>query len=133
MAIHLFAARILDNQPVIMHGDGSSSRDYTYIEDCVSGVLAAIDRAHRTPGYRLYNLGASDTTTLAELVRLIERATGKQARIEHRPDQPGDVPRTFADIARAQAELGYAPTTKVQEGIPKFVAWLARRRAEGAR
>jgi UDP-glucuronate 4-epimerase len=131
MAIHLFASRILDGQPLTINGDGSSSRDYTYIDDCVRGVVAAIDRAHRTPGYRIYNLGESETTTLLDLVRILEASIGKKALIEHRPDQPGDVPRTFADVSRARSELGYEPTTKVHDGIPKFVAWLARRRAEG--
>jgi UDP-glucuronate 4-epimerase len=131
MAIHAFARQIFDGQPVVINGDGSSCRDYTYIDDCVAGVVAAIDRAHRQPGYRIYNLGCSDTTTLLELVDHLERAIGKKAVLGHRPDQPGDVPRTFADIARARSELGYAPTTPVREGIPKFIAWLRDRRSRG--
>ena len=130
MAIHLFARKILEGAPIPLHGDGSSSRDYTYIDDCAAGVLAAIDRTVATPGYRIYNLGGSATTTLAELVAKIEAAPGKTAIIERKPDQPGDVPRTFADICRAQAELGYNPTTPVAEGIPKFIDWLRRRLAE---
>lgn len=128
MAIHLFAKKILDGTPVTLYGDGSTSRDYTYIDDCVSGVVAAIDRASTTDGYRIYNLGCSATTTLAELVAIIEKATGKSAIIDRKPDQPGDVPRTFADVSRAEAELGYAPTTPVPVGIPKFVTWLETRR-----
>lgn len=128
MAIHLFTDRILDGRPVRVFGDGSSSRDYTYIDDCVAGVVASIDRAATTPGYRIYNLGKSETTSLDELVRTIEEATGKNAIIEREDDQPGDVPRTFADISRARAELGYDPQTPVSAGIPKFVEWLLRRR-----
>jgi UDP-glucuronate 4-epimerase len=124
MAIHLFARRILDGAPIRMHGDGSSSRDYTYIDDIVEGVVASIDRAATTDGYRIYNLGNSATTTLAGLIGQLEAACGKAAVIEQAPDQPGDVPRTFADIARARAELGYDPRTPVEEGVPKFVAWL---------
>ncbi len=128
MAIHLFAQRILDRQPIRMHGDGSSSRDYTYIDDIVSGVLGAIDRAVSRVEYRIYNLGGSETTTLRSLIAQIEAACGLPATIEQVGDQPGDVPRTFADIERARAELGYAPRTPVSEGIPKFVEWLERRR-----
>lgn len=132
MAIHLFAQRILDGQTIRMHGDGTSSRDYTFIDDIVTGVLASIDRAHSTPGYRIYNLGNSATTTLAGLIEQIETACGKKAVIEQVGDQPGDVPRTFADISRAKAELGYDPQTPVSEGVPKFVAWLKARRQSAA-
>ncbi len=128
MAIHLFADRILDGRPIKLFGDGSSSRDYTYIDDCVSGVVASIDRSTTTSGYRIYNLGKSETTTLDELVRTIEEAADKTAIIEREDDQPGDVPRTFADVSRARAELGYDPKTPVTVGIPKFVDWLKKRR-----
>jgi len=124
MAIHKFARRIRDGRSIPLHGDGSSSRDYTYIDDCVEGVVAAIDRAHGTPGYRIYNLGGSETTTLAGLVAQLEAALGKKAVIERLPDQPGDVPRTFADISRARDELKYEPRTPVSTGIPKFVEWM---------
>jgi UDP-glucuronate 4-epimerase len=129
MAIHLFARRIIDGQAIRMHGDGSSSRDYTFIDDIVDGVVAAIDRSTTTDGYRIYNLGASDTTTLAELVETIEAAVGKRAVIERHPDQPGDVPRTFADVSRAREELGYDPKVRIPDGIPRFVAWLRERDA----
>jgi UDP-glucuronate 4-epimerase len=127
MAIRLFASRILSGEPLVINGDGSSSRDYTYIDDCVKGVVAAIDLTHREDGYRIYNLGCSDTTTLARLVELLEGAIGKKAVIQHGDDQPGDVPVTYADITRAKVELGYSPSTKVTEGIPRFVAWLMKR------
>ena len=124
MAIHLFARRILDGAPIRMHGDGSSSRDYTYIDDIVEGVVASIDRAATVDGYRIYNLGNSATTTLAGLIAQLEAACGKAALIEQVEDQPGDVPRTFADIDRARSELGYDPRTPVEEGVPRFVRWL---------
>ena len=128
MAIHLFAQRILDGVPIRMHGDGSSSRDYTYIDDIVAGVVGAIDRCHATTEYKVYNLGGSETTTLRSLIEQIEAACGKKAQIDQVGDQPGDVPRTFANIERARAELGYDPRTPVAEGIPKFVEWLKKRR-----
>ena len=129
MAIHLFARRILDEQPIRMFGDGSSSRDYTYIEDITEGVVAAVDRAHTIDGYRIYNLGGSETTTLADLVAHLEVACGVKARVQKHPEQPGDVPRTFADVDRARRELGYAPRTPVPDGIANFVQWLRARRA----
>lgn len=130
MAIHLFAQKILSGQPLVLFGQGTS-RDYTYIDDCVQGVLGAIDVATKNePSYRIYNLGGSETTTLLELVRHLESALGKKAILEHAPDQPGDVPRTYADITRAQTELGYNPQTPVSVGIPRFAAWLRRRLLE---
>lgn len=133
MAIHLFARKILDGERITMHGDGSSSRDYTYVDDVAQGVLGAIDRAHRQDGYRIYNLGCSDTTKLADLISMLERALGKKAEIMRAPDQPGDVPLTFADISRAKAELGYNPTTRIDAGIEKFAKWLLRRRSGSIR
>ena len=124
MAIHLFARRIMDGEPIRQHGDGSSSRDYTFVTDIVDGVIGSIDRACAEPLYRIYNLGASETTTLAELIALIEDAVGNKAIIDRHPDQPGDVPRTFADVHRAAEEIGYAPKVSVREGIPRFVQWL---------
>lgn len=133
MAIHLFAKKILDGERITVNGDGSSSRDYTYIDDCVRGVLAAIDRAHTKDGYRIYNIGCSDTVKLSELIALIEKSLGKKAEIMRAPDQPGDVPLTFADISRAKAELGYNPATKIDAGIEKFTKWLLRRRSGSMR
>jgi UDP-glucuronate 4-epimerase len=128
MAIHKFARRIRDGIPIQVHGDGSSSRDYTYIDDCVHGVLGAIDRAARPPGaepeYRVYNLGSSEPISLASLVQRIEAAVGRNAVVERLDDQPGDVPRTFADITRAQRELGYDPGTPFSTGLRRFVDWM---------
>lgn len=131
MAIHLFARSILDGTPLSLHGDGSSSRDYTFIDDIVKGVVAAIDRTVQVPGYRIYNLGGSETTSLSELVLELERILGKKAVVQRLPDQPGDVPRTYADLTRAKAELGYLPTTTVKQGLLRFCEWLQARRSHG--
>jgi UDP-glucuronate 4-epimerase len=123
MAIHKFARLILDGRPVPLHGDGASARDYTYIDDIVAGVVAALER---TDGgqHRIYNLGGSRTTTLARLIELLEAALGRRARIERLPDQPGDVPITFADVSRAARELGYAPKVPLEDGLARFCTWL---------
>jgi len=120
MAIHKFTRRILDGEGIDLYGDGSSRRDYTYIDDIVSGVLGAMDAP---PGYRVYNLGESATISLSELVALLERACGKSAVRRHRPVQPGDVPVTYADIARARQEIGYDPRTPIELGVSRFVEW----------
>ncbi len=121
MAIHLFARLILEGKPLPVFGDGHSRRDYTYIDDIVDGVLRAMERSS---GYRIYNLGESQTIELRELVAVLEEALGKQAVIDWQPDQPGDVPRTWADVTRAREELGYSPSVDIREGIRRFVAWL---------
>jgi len=123
MAIARFTELIDRGQPVPLFGDGSARRDYTYIDDIVDGVLAALDRGS---GYRVYNLGESATTTLTELVGLIAAALGRTANVEHRPPEPGDVPITFADIGRARRELGYHPAVPVREGIQRYIAWYRR-------
>jgi UDP-glucuronate 4-epimerase len=123
MAIAAFTRWIDEGRPVPVFGDGSALRDYTYIDDIVDGVMGALDRGR---GDRVYNLGESETTSLIELVRRIGAAVGREPRIDFRPPQPGDVPTTFADIARARQELGYHPAVKVAEGIPRFVAWYRR-------
>ena len=120
MAIHKFVRAIMNGEEITLFGDGSSSRDYTYIDDIVDGVVGA---AKHLGGYRIFNLGESTTITLAELVESIEAVTGKKARRVHLPNQPGDVERTFADVERARAELGYAPKVGVREGLERFFAW----------
>lgn len=126
MAIPGFVDRISNDQPITLFGDGSSRRDYTYIDDIVSGLVAAIERV--VPGqYDIINLGGSATISLAELVAIIERTVGKRALVEHRPDQPGDVPITFASIDKARALLGYAPTTSPEAGIAQYWAWITSR------
>ncbi len=120
MAIHKFTRLIDEGKPVPMFGDGTSKRDYTYIADIVDGMMRTLDIEE---GYHLYNLGESHTTSLRELITLIEKALGKQAQIQQLPQQPGDVDITYADISRAKRELGYDPHTSMEEGIRRFVAW----------
>ncbi len=121
LAIHKFARLIEAQQAIPVFGDGSTSRDYTYIDDIVDGVLRALDAC---AGYRIYNLGGSSPVTLSDLIAALERALGKKAVIDRRPMQPGDVNRTFADISRARSDLGYNPQTPLDEGLARFVAWL---------
>ncbi len=120
MAIHKFTRLIDEGKPVPMFGDGSTKRDYTFIDDIIDGMkrVRKIDS-----GFHLYNLGESRTTALSDLIHLIEAALGKEAKIERLPQQPGDVDITYADIERARRELGYDPHTTMEEGIQKFVAW----------
>lgn len=120
LAIHKFARLMMSGQPIPRYGDGSTSRDYTYIDDVVQGVLAALDRSK---GYRVYNLGNHRTVTLQELIASLAAALGVEPQIEEMQMQAGDVPRTWADISRAQQELGYQPTTPFDVGIHKFAEW----------
>jgi UDP-glucuronate 4-epimerase len=125
LAIRKFAERMLNGRPIELFGDGSSSRDYTFVDDIVSGVVAAMSK--ELEGHEVFNLGNSAPVTLAELVERLEAALGLEATIERHPDQPGDVPRTFADIEKAQRVLGYRPETPLSVGIPRFVEWLRAR------
>jgi len=120
MAIHKFTRRMFEGKEIEIFGDWTTRRDYTYIDDIVSGVLGALAAP---PGYRVYNLGESATISLSDLVALLERATGVRAKCKHLPPQPGDVPVTFADITRARAEIGYDPKTPVEAGVRNFVQW----------
>jgi UDP-glucuronate 4-epimerase len=127
MAIAKFVDAIARDQPITLYGDGSSRRDYTFIDDIVTGVVAAIERV--TPGaYEIFNLGGTGTISLAELVSTIETIVGKTATVERQPDQPGDVPLTYANVDRARAMLGYEPTTPPDVGIAKFWEWRQTRR-----
>jgi len=124
MAIHMFGRRILDDQPIPMFGDGSTSRDYTYIDDITDGVVAAVDK---TTGCRIYNLGNSHPIRLDVLIEKIGRALQKTPRVDRRPMAPGDVEITYADVSRAAAELGYAPKVDIDEGLARFARWLVTR------
>ena len=125
LAIHSFTRRIMAGEPVPFFGDGTAERDYTYITDTVQGVLGAVDHTRTTSsGHEIFNLGESAVTSLSELVRLIEDAVGRKATLQRLPAQAGDVRRTYADISRARAQLGYAPSVQVSDGIPRFVAWF---------
>ncbi|HEU4338581.1 MAG TPA: NAD-dependent epimerase/dehydratase family protein [Planctomycetota bacterium] len=121
MAIHKFARLILDEKEVPFFGDGTSRRDYTYVDDAVKGILGALGR---DDGFEVYNIGESRTVGLGELIALLEKNLGKKARIKKLPDQPGDVKRTYADISKAKSNLGYAPDTTIEEGIRKFCEWV---------
>jgi len=126
LAIHKFTKLITDGKPIQMFGDGSTRRDYTYIEDIIEGVRAAMDFTESI--HEVFNLGESETTQLRRLIELIEQALGAKAIIDRQPMQPGDVPVTFADIAKARELLNYSPKTKIDEGIPKFVDWFRNSR-----
>lgn len=120
MAIHKFTRAILRGEPLPFFGDGSTRRDYTYIDDIIDGVVRCVDRPF---DYEIFNLGESHTTTLTELVALMEKHTGKTAVLDRKPAQPGDVEVTYADISHARELLGYAPRFSMDEGIARFVAW----------
>lgn len=122
LAIHKFTRAIWEGRPIQQFGDGSSRRDYTYIDDIVQGIRSAVD--YQGAKYDVFNLGECQTTALAELIAAIESALGKKAVIDQKPDQPGDMPATWADISKARELLGYSPQTPISEGIPKFVDWF---------
>lgn len=120
MAIHRFAQLIDEEKPVHMFGDVSAPREFLYIDDCVNGVLRAIDRPS---GYEIFNLGTDETTTLWEVVELVSRHLGKPARIERLPLQPGDFQSTQSSIKKIREMLGYSPDSSIAEGIRRFVEW----------
>ena len=122
LAIHKFSKQIWEGQPIQVFGDGTSRRDYTYIDDVIQGVRSAMD--YDGSMHEVFNLGESETTELNRLIELIEESLGKKAVIDRQPIQPGDVPVTFADISKARRLLNYNPTTKIEQGIPKFVEWF---------
>jgi UDP-glucuronate 4-epimerase len=123
MAIHQFVRKISAGEPVTLYGDGTTRRDYTFITDILDGVLKSL-RCLR--GYEVLNLGESRTTTLKDLVGIIEKEVGKKAVIDWQPMQPGDVMQTYADIDKARGLVGYDPCVGMEEGIAKFVAWFRR-------
>lgn len=122
LAIHKFSNLITAGKPIQMFGDGTTRRDYTYIDDIIQGVRAAMD--YTGAMHEVFNLGESETTELKRLIELLEDSLGIKAIIDRQPLQPGDVPVTYADISKARQLLGYAPTTKIEDGIPKFVEWF---------
>ena len=121
LAIHKFFKSILNGEPIPVYGDGNTSRDYTYVEDTVSGIESAIN--YEGSLFEIINLGNHQTVTLAELIEAIEKICGKKAVISRLPDQPGDVPRTFADISKAQLLLNYNPQTDLPTGLQNFLKW----------
>jgi UDP-glucuronate 4-epimerase len=130
LAIHKFARLISAGRPIELFGDGHTSRDYTFIDDIIDGVVAAIDQPG-APAFRIYNLGGSRTTTLMRLVELVSEAIGREPVIEWHPEQPGDMHRTLADLTLSGEALGYAPKVPIEEGIGRFAAWFKRSRSVG--
>ncbi|MFQ3577629.1 MAG: SDR family NAD(P)-dependent oxidoreductase [Verrucomicrobiia bacterium] len=130
LAIHQFTRRIYEGQPIDQYGDGSTRRDYTYVDDIIQGVVAALQYTGKQ--FDIFNLGESETTQLKDLIHQIEQALGVKAKINHLPNQPGDVPLTCADISKAKTLLGYQPSTSIADGIPKFVDWFLRSRERSA-
>jgi UDP-glucuronate 4-epimerase len=122
LAIHQFTRRIHEGKPIDQFGDGTTRRDYTYIDDIIQGVVAAL----RYDGamFDIFNLGESETIQLKDLISAIEQALGRQAKVNRLPEQPGDVPLTCADISKAKRLLGYNPTTPLRLGLPKFIDWF---------
>src|SRR5213083_280064 len=122
LAIHQFTRRIYAGQAIDQFGDGSTRRDYTYIGDVIQGTMAALK--YEGPRYDIFNLGESETIQLKELISMLENALGKKAKINRLSEQPGDMPLTCADISKARKLLGYKPTMKFSEGLPRFVKWF---------
>jgi UDP-glucuronate 4-epimerase len=123
LAIHKFAKLIERGKPVPVYGDGTMMRDFTYIDDIVNGVVAAMNKCD---GFNIYNLGESQPITVNDLIAEIEKSLGKKAIRQYQPPQPGDVERTYADVTRSVRELGYNPKTPIQAGLAGFVAWLRK-------
>jgi UDP-glucuronate 4-epimerase len=125
MAIHKFAGLIQEGMEIPIYGDGSSRRDYTYVDDIIAGVVSAL---RVNPQFEIINLGESRTTTLIELITRLEEALGKRAIRRFLPEQPGDMRITYANISRAREILGYQPTTPIEDGIRRFTTWFLRER-----
>jgi UDP-glucuronate 4-epimerase len=124
MAIAKFTDLIARGKSVPLYGTGQTRRDYTYIDDIVDGVVAALDLG---PRFEIFNLGGSQTTALIDLVHWIAAELGVEPRVEMLPEQPGDVPITFADVDKARRLLGYEPKVPIREGLRRYVAWYRER------
>jgi UDP-glucuronate 4-epimerase len=125
LAVHQFTKKIHAGQPIDQFGDGTTRRDYTYIDDIIQGTMAAL--TYNGPWFDIFNLGESETVQLKDLIEKIEKALGQKAKINQLPEQPGDVPLTCADISKARKLLGYNPTTQLSEGLPRFIEWFMQR------
>jgi UDP-glucuronate 4-epimerase len=123
LAIHRFAKLISAGKPIPVFGDGTTARDYTYVNDIVDGVVACTERKF---GFEIFNLGNSHSVKLSQLIEVLEKTLGRKAVIERLPEQPGDVPLTYADITKSRSQLGYSPKVRIEEGIPMFVEWFKR-------
>ncbi len=126
LAIHKFTRLIDQNKMIPFFGDGSTARDYTYVDDIVEGIECALKHLN---GYNIYNLGESRVVTLKELIRALENAIGKKAMLDMLPPQPGDVQTTFADISRARNEIGYNPKFNLEMGLERFVEWYLKNKS----
>lgn len=127
LAIHKFTKMILEDKPIPFYGDGTTKRDYTYIDDIVDGILKSMSYLFNNENvYEIFNLGESHVVSLKEMVETIENALGKKATLDIQTMQPGDVDKTYADISKAKAMIGYEPQTNFAEGIRKFVEWYKR-------
>ena len=124
LAIHKFASLISEGRSIPVFGDGTTRRDYTYVDDIIDGVVAAIN--YDKSNYEVINLGESRTVELRELIALLEKELDAHAIIDRQPAQPGDVPQTFADISRARKLLGYNPQVQIEDGLRRFVDWFRR-------
>lgn len=124
MAIHKFTRLIHEGERVPVYGDGTSRRDYTYIDDIIEGIMGTMRNLR---GYEIFNLGESQTVPLRKLISLIEKALGKKAEVEELPEQPGDVPITYADITKSRRLLGYDPHVGIEDGVERFVRWFRDR------
>jgi UDP-glucuronate 4-epimerase len=122
LAISKFTRNIMAGEPIDQYGDGSTARDYTYIDDIIQGVMAA--GRYTATDFEIINLGGSAANTLSQLISGIEEILGKKAKINHLPDQPGDVPLTFADVSKAGKLFGYAPGTPLSKGLQRYVEWV---------
>ncbi|MFC1598174.1 GDP-mannose 4,6-dehydratase [Patescibacteria group bacterium] len=127
MSPYIFANAILNDKPLSRFGDGSMERDFTYIDDIVNGVVACIGKKL---GYKIINLGNSSAVTLNDYIATFEKVIGKKANIEEKPEQPGDVKKTFADASQAKKLLGWEPTTDLETGLTKFVKWFKQERQD---
>ncbi len=127
MAYFSFTQKILAGEPIEVFGEGRMARDFTYIDDIVTGVVAALEHPPADGGHEVYNIGAGRPVGLMDMIAVLERALGAEAIKQMRPMQPGDVTATFADISRLKALSGYAPTTSIDQGLPKFVDWYRAR------
>src|SRR5205807_2865364 len=127
LAIHQFTRKIHAREPIDQFGDGTTRRDYTYIDDIIQGTMAALK--YEGPMFDVFNLGENETIQLKDLIAAVENALGKKAKINRLPEQPGDMPLTCADISKARKLLGYNPNTKFEDGLPRFVHWFLKSRA----
>lgn len=123
MAIHQFVKKIFNRDPIILYGNGSSKRDYTFVNDIVDGLISSLSTLQ---GYEIINLGESRTISLMDLISIIEKTTGRKAHIRFEPMQPGDVLTTYADIKKACKIIGYKPSYPVEKGLQEFVEWYSR-------